>query len=286
MSWAKLDDRFHENPKILGLDHSAFRLYVCGLTYSCAHETAGHLSSTVVSALMRLQRITGTATVTLVAAGCWTQEAGEFKIHDFEKYQFTKPYELTVQARRTGGLKSVQARIGKYGSANPRAQFTGTPEVAGEVTSLKTRTRPVPSFTSENKETGETLETKERSVSPNGSTSVVFEAWITSTGKTGRTRLDNKRRRLITQALESYPLEDVLDAVDGWKNVAHNRGENDRHRKFNSLELLLRDAEHIETFRDAKRNAGAMTTAGEVPGDYAYQPWQDPYAAEEAARRG
>ncbi len=81
----------------------------------------------------------------------------------------------------------------------------------------------------------------------------VFRAWVTSTGRSGRTVLDDKRQRLIVRALAAYELEDVLDAVDGWRFDAHHRGENDRGRPYNDLGLILRDPEHIERFRDFKR---------------------------------
>ena len=83
---------------------------------------------------------------------------------------------------------------------------------------------------------------------------VVFDAWVDATGKdSGRTRLDEKRRRTIGRALEAHPIEDVLDAVVGWRHDAFYCGENDRGRPFNDLGLLLRDAEHVERFRDMAR---------------------------------
>ncbi len=91
----------------------------------------------------------------------------------------------------------------------------------------------------------------------------VFAEWLTSTHKTARTLLDAKRRAVIRNALSVYPLVDVLDAVQGWQAFPHNRGENDRHREFNDLELLLRDSAHIELFRDAQRGLGV--TNGERP---------------------
>ena len=75
-----------------------------------------------------------------------------------------------------------------------------------------------------------------------------------ATGKDpGRTRLDQKRRRTISRALEAHPVEDVLDAVVGWRHEPFYCGENDRGRAFNDLGLLLRDAEHVERFRDLAR---------------------------------
>ena len=85
----------------------------------------------------------------------------------------------------------------------------------------------------------------------------VFEAWVASTGRTNKTQLDDRRRRVITRALADYPLDDVLDAVVGWKNIPFNAGENDRGQVYDDLALLLRDAGHIEKFRDAARSGPA-----------------------------
>jgi len=83
---------------------------------------------------------------------------------------------------------------------------------------------------------------------------VVFNAWVKATEKhPTRTRLDDKRRRVITRALAAHPVEDVLDAVVGWRHEPFYCGENDRGRPFNDLGLLLRDAEHVERFRDLVR---------------------------------
>lgn len=101
-------------------------------------------------------------------------------------------------------------------------------------------------------------------VEPHGPTgdpaTTVFDAWTTSTGRTG-SRLDPKRRKVITAALRSYPLDDVLDAVRGWQHSPHHRGENDRRTVYNDLELLLRDASQIEKFRDLQRRAPSVIAA-------------------------
>jgi hypothetical protein len=96
---------------------------------------------------------------------------------------------------------------------------------------------------------------------PTGDVERVFTEWRQATGHE-RSRLDEKRKRLIRRALAGYPLEDVLAAVRGWRNSPHHRGDNDRHTVYDSIELLLRDAEHIERFRDLEQRgppAPAMT---------------------------
>jgi hypothetical protein len=82
---------------------------------------------------------------------------------------------------------------------------------------------------------------------------VVFAAWLDATGRSNRTVLDDKRRRLIVKALDTYPVDDVVDAVRGWQHSAHHRGDNDTRTVYNDLGLLLRDADHIERFRDLAR---------------------------------
>jgi hypothetical protein len=77
----------------------------------------------------------------------------------------------------------------------------------------------------------------------------VFAAWIESTGRTGRTQLDAKRRRVITTALKSYPVEECIAAVRGWRHSPHHRGETNG-TTYNDIELLLRNSANIEKFRD------------------------------------
>jgi hypothetical protein len=95
----------------------------------------------------------------------------------------------------------------------------------------------------------------------------VFDAWMKATGKTGATILTDKRRRVIRGALKLYALADVIDAVQGWQHSPHHRGENERRTVYNDLELLLRDAEHIERFRDLNRNGSAPEPRGDGFGD-------------------
>jgi hypothetical protein len=89
---------------------------------------------------------------------------------------------------------------------------------------------------------------------------LVFDTWMESAGKKSTTKLSGVRRTKIVNALKEYPLEEVLQAVQGWKNVPHNRGENDQGTVYNDIELLLRDAPHIERFRDAFRAGPTKST--------------------------
>lgn len=89
--------------------------------------------------------------------------------------------------------------------------------------------------------------------SPNGDSSnspsrfdvqAVWNAWITATGRS-RSKLDDKRRRLIHVRLNQFSVDDLVAAVRGWKHDPWP----DRVRQ-NGIEILLRDGAHIEKFRD------------------------------------
>lgn len=95
--------------------------------------------------------------------------------------------------------------------------------------------------------------------------STIFDAWCLATDRPGARltgKTGAKRRRVIEAALADYSAADLLLAVYGWRHFPHNRGENERQTVYNDIELLLRDAAHIERFRDAERAARAR---GDVP---------------------
>ena len=75
----------------------------------------------------------------------------------------------------------------------------------------------------------------------------VFNHWKTAMASP-RSRLDDKRRRVIRDALKHYSVEELKRAIDGCRLDPWSMGENDRHTKFNGINVILRDAEHIDKF--------------------------------------
>ncbi|MGH9066791.1 MAG: hypothetical protein ACRD0J_04765 [Acidimicrobiales bacterium] len=97
----------------------------------------------------------------------------------------------------------------------------------------------------------------------------VFDAWVEATKRSSaRTLLDAKRQTVISKALVAYPLADVLDAVRGWQASPFHRGDNAQRRAYNDLSLLLRDADHIERFRDLARDQGGTRPLSHVESDF------------------
>jgi hypothetical protein len=73
----------------------------------------------------------------------------------------------------------------------------------------------------------------------------VFDHWRT-THNHPTAKLDAKRRKLIAQALGSYSEADLCQAITGYRNSPHHMGQNDRATVYDAIELLLRDAQHID----------------------------------------
>ena len=83
----------------------------------------------------------------------------------------------------------------------------------------------------------------------------MFEAWKEAGGLGARVKLTDDRRRKISGRLREYPVEDLVDAVRGiWESEWHrDQGQTD-------LALALRDAAHLERFRDTRRGLRARAS--------------------------
>lgn len=63
--------------------------------------------------------------------------------------------------------------------------------------------------------------------------------------------LDGKRRDLIDRRLgEGHRVEDLKAAIDGYSKSPWHLGQNPDGKKYLKLELMLRDAAHIEAGLD------------------------------------
>lgn len=73
----------------------------------------------------------------------------------------------------------------------------------------------------------------------------VFDHWKTVHDHP-RAAFDDKRRRLIRRALTAYSEADLCAAISGYRNSPHHQGKNDTGTVYDSIELILRDAAHID----------------------------------------
>lgn len=79
------------------------------------------------------------------------------------------------------------------------------------------------------------------------SVGVVFDHWRLKMASP-RSKLDSNRTRLITNALKNYTADDLVQAIDGCAASPFHMGINDQKTKYNGLDLILRNAEKIDSF--------------------------------------
>lgn len=83
--------------------------------------------------------------------------------------------------------------------------------------------------------------------SDNESIAEIFSFWK-SVMNHPKAQLDEKRRRKIKSALQQYSFSEIQQAIKGCSLSSYHKGNNDSNTVYDSLELILRDAEHIERF--------------------------------------
>jgi hypothetical protein len=82
MTWVKLDDHFHDHPKIEALSSDAYRAYIGGLCYCARFLTDGAIPPP------RLKKLASKRVAAeLVAAGLWEQNGVGVTVHDYLVYQ-------------------------------------------------------------------------------------------------------------------------------------------------------------------------------------------------------
>lgn len=90
-------------------------------------------------------------------------------------------------------------------------------------------------------------EAKQKPLSGEPDVEAVFVHWQTVL-KHPQAKLTPERQRKIKTALKNYSAASLCKAVDGCAKTPHNMGDNDRGEVYDDIELILRDAKHIERF--------------------------------------
>jgi len=82
---------------------------------------------------------------------------------------------------------------------------------------------------------------------------LIFQHWKT-VFEHPNAKASEKRRRLISARLKDYSLSELRSAIDGYKLSAWHNGKNPSGQQYTSIELILRDAEHVERGIEFSRN--------------------------------
>jgi hypothetical protein len=90
----------------------------------------------------------------------------------------------------------------------------------------------------------------------------LFNFWIQACRPTARRRplLDSKRRLRLGAAIHDYGMETCRDAITGCTMSDFHMGRNKTNKKYDDVELIFRDAKHVEQFLDLfDKNSGEGT---------------------------
>lgn len=132
-----------------------------------------------------------------------------------------------------------------------------TPDESGGI-----QVNPVSSSASEN--TNKNTNKNENNSNPSRSTAaqvkLVFQFWQEHLNHP-KSVLDSKRERVIAARLkDGYSVDDLTAAVRGCALTPYNMGDNDRKQVYDDIELVCRDAKHVEMFIGRLSQNGAGTT--------------------------
>lgn len=103
MAWVRLDDQFHDHPKVVDLGPVAEALFVRGLTYAARYLTDGFVPAGVLRRMVDMDAVAEAER--LVACGLWEPAAGGWTIHDYLDYQPSRQRAIedrAANARRQG----------------------------------------------------------------------------------------------------------------------------------------------------------------------------------------
>ncbi len=118
MAWVRLDDRFYDNPKIIGLSDQAVLLYISALCYSSGQLTDGFIPEKALRRIGWRSDDLESDVTELVNAGLWEPTDGGYMIHDYLEYNPSREEledlrEKRSQAGRRGGMASAAKRQAK-----------------------------------------------------------------------------------------------------------------------------------------------------------------------------
>lgn len=148
-----------------------------------------------------------------------------------------KPREPLASPRETLGLD----RKGKEGSGEEKKPLSAAPTAVGPVAAATEATAPPPPLA--------LVPVAPPAEKPSDAAAEVFWHWRAVMGKDGRTAFDAKRRRAVKARLaDGYTVDQLKRAVDGCAKTPHNMGQNDRGERYDDLELICRDAAHVDRF--------------------------------------
>jgi hypothetical protein len=242
MEWFRMYSEFASDPKVQSMPEVMQRRLVMLLCLRCSNTLVTLQDDEVAFAL----RISET-------------ELAESKVLFMRKGFVNDDWEIMNWDKRQFVSDSSAARVAKHRAA--KKQASSTPEKAADsacnvtvTPQNRTDTEQTQNRTEAEQSKGKTLVERKTLDPASNPVQTIFAFWQ-KVMASPKSALDKKRRVLIEGALQSYQPADICKAIRGCSKSPHNMGKNDRNTKYNGLNLILRDAEHIDYFMNLDSSA-------------------------------
>ncbi len=259
LPWFRVDVDLTDHPKVHALEAivgDAALSYVVRLwSWTMRYAARGRLADgarTALEAACRWRGKSGELVAALIITGFLDEVNGGLEVHDWwlsqgKVVEKAEKDALRKRERRADGAKTARAasadgaRTARVRDETRRNDIEASVE-HGSTAPLElvpTPTPKAPPTTAEARRAAEASLTDDEYQ--------VFEHWR-QTCNHPRAVATPERRRVLAKALQLYPVAELQASIDGCAASPWHRGENDRHRAYDDLELILRDARHIEGF--------------------------------------
>lgn len=277
MTWFKVDDKSAFHSKVIAAGNEAWGALCRAGAWSSGEFTDGFIPDRIALMIAtkrswnRLETCGGPGKIGLVE-----RVSDGWQIHDFTFWNLPAEVAKAEQAfRHDRARKAAEARWNAHHDAPPKesikqAGSNATDDAKSNATSIANSkaqahasrapdpvpSRPVPSGiqSPDPVPTEQVVELPakkpERKVAPSLAEKAltpverVFDYWREKLSP--KAKLDPKREKTLAAALKLYSVEELCRVVDGTLKNTHRMGQNDRAKKFIGIDLLFRDAEHID----------------------------------------
>lgn len=76
----------------------------------------------------------------------------------------------------------------------------------------------------------------------------VFAYWQSRLDHPGAKLTAERKRKIVNRLEDGYTLEQIKTAIDGCASSPFHRGDNDRHQRYDDIELICRNGTKLESF--------------------------------------
>ena len=251
MTWVRLDDQYHNHPKVLGLSDAAYRLHTGAICYCAEFLTDGLLPA----GWIREKRPDLVAEC--VSARVWDRhEDGSYWVHDYLDYnpsgaQVRSAREQERDRKAAWRAGTTRDQSGQYASVPPSVppgQPTGLPPSVLPLPSPSPSPSPCLSLPSEDlsETSGSGPASDVDSGVPEEEIQLVYRHYLDAMGFSERQyRLTPKRRKKLRTRLTEFTPSKLITAIDRCRASPFHMGQNGTH--YNDLcDNILRSEEHVE----------------------------------------